>query len=191
MELVEFKLTEFLFTVLMPGSSSCTVSFSMVLTTLLLALLHMSWKWLSLPHMTHLLPYTGHHLSLCSCPQHLQLLLMLKVFVVGLWSVCLTSFCTIASKIFASCKLLNTTAWALLTSTLFAHGSTFSLCIVIFSSYFVISLIISTSISSAFKPCIIFFFCCLSISLWWQLTTAVLNLPIHSSMLSLDCLMNL
>ena len=137
----------------------CTTSFSMVLTTLLLALLHTSLKWLSLLHLwlsllhlSHLLPCAGHHLSLCSYLQYLHLLLVMNVFVVGLLSVCLTSLCMIVSKLFVLCKLLITTVWALWASTLFSQVSTFSLCMAIFYSHFVSSLIISTGISSSFKP---------------------------------------
>ena len=53
-----------------------------------------------------------------------------------------------------SCKLLITTVWAPWASTFLAKVSTFSLCMVILSSHFVSSLIISASISSSLKPCI-------------------------------------
>ena len=101
-EWLEFILTEFIFTILMPGSFLCTASFPNMLTVLLLALLHTSLKWLSLPHLSHLFPYTGHYLSLCSCLQYLHHLQVLNVFAVGFLSMCLTSFCTIASKLFVS-----------------------------------------------------------------------------------------
>ena len=134
---------------------------SMVLTTLPLEPLHTSLKWLSLPHLSYPLPYAGHCLSLCSSQQYLHLLLVFNVFVMGLLSLCLISFCLIVPKFFASCKLLITaicTLWA------FTFVSTFSLCMVIFSSHFVISLIIFASISSSFKPYINCSFSFLSIS---------------------------
>ena len=155
-----------------------TVSYSMVLTVLLLAPLHTSLKWLSLPHLSHLLLNTGHHLSLSPCMQylhlhnlslcpHMQYLHLLLVFsevVVGPLSLCLISLCMIALKSFASCQLLITAIWAFWDSTLFAQISTFSLHMVIFSPHFVSSQIISASISSSFKQCIHCSFSCLSIS---------------------------
>ena len=108
----------------------------------------------------------------------------------GFLSVCLTFFVQLQSFLFWV-KLLITTILVPWRSTLFDQVSTFSLCMLVLSSHFVSSLIISTSISWSFKPCISCSFSCLSISLWLHLTAAVVFLPIHSSVLSLDCLINL
>ena len=110
----------------MSGSCSCAVSFSLVFTVLLLALLHTSLKWMSLIHLSHLLPYAGHHHSMYSSLQYLHLLLVLNVFVVSYVCV-LDIFLYNWIKVFVSCKLLITAVWTLWASILFAQASTFSL----------------------------------------------------------------
>ena len=87
----------------------------------IIAPLHASLKWLNLTHLPHLFPYARHHLGLHSFLQYLHLC-MLNVLM-GFLSVCLTSFCIIASKLFVLCELLITTIWALWASTLFAQVS--------------------------------------------------------------------
>ena len=113
-EYLELKLTEFIFTILMPGPlfmysfllngvdhaapGTPTYIFKMVELATFVAPLSIHQASSQFVFLSAV--FTSSSCGECVC--------------CGVLSVCLTAFCTIASKLFVSCKLLITADWALL-----------------------------------------------------------------------------
>ena len=110
--------------------------------------------------------------AICWASSQFMFLSAIFTFSSSAQCICCWSFVSVLDiflyhyvKDFALCKLLITIIWTLWTYTLFAQVSIFSVHMVIFSSHFVSSLMISASISSLFKPCVNCSFSYLSLSL--------------------------
>ena len=165
MEWFLLKYTEVILTISTSSPVfSCMISYPSSLTALDFLLLHTLWKWPTLLHSIHILPYAGHCLGGCVLPQYLHAGHDGVLCCAGtLWLLVHIDLDTfILSNSLDSVIAFITAAWALFASTLFAHTSTFPL--VICSSLFTVfnCLIISSSMFLSLSPWINCSFSCLS-----------------------------
>ena len=114
------------------------------------------------------------------CQASSWLMLLSTVFASFSGDDCVTCMYFVPEPIFYMCNCIKVFSLSLYSFSLCQNSS---LGIVTLSSNVVCSLIISTNISSPFKPCMNCTLRCLSTSIYLHSTAAVLSLPIHSSTL--------
>ena len=164
MEWFLLKYTELILTISKSSPVfSWMISSCSSLTALDFLPLHTLWKWPTLLHSVHILPYAGHYLGGCVLPQYLYAGcdgVLCCAGVLGLLvHAGLVTF--ILSNSLDSVIAFITAAWALCASLHFTHTRTFPL--IICSSLFTVinSLIISSSMFFSLHPWMNCSFSCL------------------------------
>ena len=139
MEQFLLKYTELILTISKSSPEfSCMISCPSLLNAQVFLLLHTLWKWPTLLHSVHILPYAGHHLGGCVLPQYLYAghdgvlccagVLGLLVHAGLVTFILLNSLDLVIALI--------TAVWALCASTLFAHTPTCYLLIALYCHQF-------------------------------------------------------